>query len=198
MRPSKVIWKRVALLLGGALAVCGLAGLTIYTLQNPLRSALNAMYWKTDPAQAAKAARALVDFDLPPGYQPEKLMRLKGEMAMAVILTSQDHPDNLIIISQTPDGILANEAWRTKYEVRGAHQIAGELYDTETVDTITTTVRGQPTVLRLLEGIDQDGQAVRQLACMFRGKSGEILLVMVASESSWDQALVERFLRSIR
>jgi hypothetical protein len=198
MKSTKVIWKRVALLLGGVLALCGLASLAIYAFQNPLRSALNAIYWKSDPAQAAEAARALVDFDLPPGYQPEKLMRLKGETALAVILASQAHPGDLIIISQTPDGILANEAWRTKYEVRGAHQIAGQLYDTETVDTTTATVRGQPTTLRLLEGLDQNGQAVRQLACMFNGKSGEILLVMVASQSSWDQAMVDRFLSSIR
>lgn len=198
MKSTKIIWKRVALLLGGALALCGLTSLAIYAFQEPLRTALNAMYWKTDPAQAAEAARALVDFDLPPGYQPEKLMRPKGEIALAVILASQAHPGDLIIISQTPDGILANEAWRTKYEVRGAHQVAGQFYDTETVDTTAATVRGQPTTLRLLEGLDQNGQAVRQLACMFRGKSGEILLVVVASRSTWDQAMVENFLDSIR
>jgi hypothetical protein len=50
----------------------------------------------------------------------------------------------------------------------------------------------------LLEGTDQKGQAVRQLACMFQGKRSEILLVIVASQSTWDQSMVEEFLSSIR
>ena len=198
MKSGKIIWKRVALLLAGAVVLCGLIGLAYYTLQGPLRSALNAQYWKTDPVQAAEVARTLIDFDLPPGYQPEKVMKFKEEMADAVIIVSQAHPSDLIYISRTPDGILANDAWRTRYEERGAQAIADLLYDTETISTTTTTVRGQSTTLRLLEGTDKNGQAVKQLACMFEGKSGEILLVMVASQATWDQEMVDDFLKSIR
>lgn len=197
MKSGKIIWKRVALLVVGAVSLCGLIGLAIYTFQDSLRAALSAQYWKTDPAQAAEVAHALIDFDLPPGYQPEKVMKLKEAAADAVILASQAHPSDMIYISQTPDGILANEEWRTKYEERGARAIADQLYETETISTRTTTVRGQPTTLRFLEGTDKNGQAVKQLACMFNGKSGEVLLVMVASQSTWDQAMVDNFLNSI-
>lgn len=199
MEAGKIIWKRVALLLAGAVMLCGLIGLAYYTLQGPLRSALSARFWKTDPVQADEVARALLDFDLPPGYQPEKVMKLKEEAsADAVILASQAHPSDMIFIGRTPDGILANEDWRTKYEERGARAIADQLYDTETISTTTTTIRGQPVTLRLLEGTDQNGQSVKQLACMFQGKSGEILLVIVAGQTTWDQAMVDHFLNSIR
>lgn len=199
MKSGKIIWKRVALLVTGVVVLCGLIGLAIYVFQGPLRSALNARLWKTDPVLAAQTAKTLIDFDLPPGYQPEKVLKLNEDAsADAVILTSQAHPSDMIYIARTPSGILANEEWRTKYEVRGAHNIADQLYDTETVNTTTATVRGQPTTLRLLEGLDQNGQAVRQLACMFNGKSGEILVVVVASQFNWDQAMVDHFLNSIR
>jgi hypothetical protein len=147
---------------------------------------------------ANQAARALIDFDLPPGYQPEKVLKLTGGAADAIIIVNQVHPSDLIFIAQTPDGILAHDEWRTRYEERGAQAIADQLYDTETISTTTTMIRGQPTTLRLLEGTDMNGQAVKQLACMFKGKSGEILLVMVASQATWDQAVVDNFLDSIR
>lgn len=197
MKPGKILWKRIGMLLVGLVVLCGLVGLAYYTLQGPLRSAFNAMFWKTDPVQAAEIARALIDFDLPPDYQPERVMKLKEGVAVAVIIVSQAHPSDLIYMSQTPDGILANDEWRTKYEQRGAQAIADQLYDTETISTTTTTIRGQPTTLRLLEGTDKNGQAVKQLACMFNGKSSEILLVVVASQATWDRALVDNFLNSI-
>jgi hypothetical protein len=93
---------------------------------------------------------------------------------------------------------LANDAWQTRYEERGAHAFADLIYDTETIGMTTTTVRGQSTTMRWLEGTDQNGQAVKQLACMFEGKSGEVILVMVASQATWDQEMVDDFLKSIR
>lgn len=198
MKQRKIIWKRVGLLAAGAVALCGLTCLVYYLFQAPLRSALARLYWKTDPALAAEVAHGLLDFDLPPDYQPEKVLNLKEGIADAVVLVSQAHPSDLIFISQTPEGILSNDEWRTKYEERAAHAIADQLYDTKTISTQSATVRGQPTTLRLLEGTDQNGQAVKQLACMFNGKTGEILLVLVANRSTWDQEMVEAFLASIR
>lgn len=198
MKRESILWKRVGLLVTGAVLLCGLAGLACYLFQVPFRSALGALYWKNDPALAAEVARDLLDFDLPPGYRPEKVLKLKEGMADAVVLVSEAHPSDLILISQTPDGILSNDAWRTKYEERGAHAIAGQFYDTETTGTQPATVRGQSIPLRLLEGTDQSNRAVRQLACMFQGERSEILLVIVAGRSTWDPSMVEEFLHSIR
>lgn len=198
MKTRKVIWKRVGLLLTGLGLLCGLIWLTYYVFRAPLRTALTAWVWKTDPVQAAQTARTLIDFDLPPGYEPEKVLALREGAAEAVIIVSRDHPTDLIYIGRTPDGILANQEWRSRYEMRGAHTIADRLYDTETVGTATAAVRGQPTALRFLKGADQKGLVVKQLACMFNGKNGEILLVMVASQATWDQAMVDDFLASIR
>ncbi len=66
------------------------------------------------------------------------------------------------------------------------------------VGTQKTTVRGQPVTLRLFEGTDENGRQVRQVVCRFAGKSGDVLLGIVASRESWDQAMVDGFLGSIR
>ena len=195
MKTGKIIWKRAALLLVGLVLLCGVISLVYYTLQGPLRSAVQAQLWKTDPVQATETVRTLIDFDLPPGYQPEKILKL---WAGAVIIVSQVHPSDLIYISQAPDGILANDEWRTTFEERGAHEIADQFYDAQTISTQTAMIGGQATTLRLLEGTDKNGQAVKQLACMFTGKSGDILLVMVASHATWDQTMVDNFLNSIQ
>lgn len=195
MKTGKIQWKRVGLLLGGAVMLCGLVGLAYYTLQGPLRSALRSQFWETDPVRAAETARALIDFDLPPGYQPEKVLKSGPGV---VVIASRDHPSDLILIGQAPNGILSEEEWLTSYAKRGAQEIAGELYDTEITSTQAATIRGQPATLLLLEGTNMDGQAVRQVACMFNGKSGEILLVMVASQDTWDQDMVDHFLNSIQ
>jgi len=57
---------------------------------------------------------------------------------------------------------------------------------------------GQIVTLRVLEGTDERGRQVRQVVCGFTGKGGDVLLGIVAGRESWDQALVERFLQSIR
>ncbi len=198
MKPRKILWKRIVLLLAGVVVVCGLLALAYYLFQRPILSALRARAWKTDPVAAEETARAMLDFDLPSGYQPEKIPSIQAAAGSAVIIVDQQHPSNLIFISLAPDGIIANEEWRTSYEERGAHEIAGQLYETVTTATQPGTVRGQPTTMRIMEGTDQNGQPVKQLVCMFKGKSGEILLVIVASTDTWDPVMLEDFLASIR
>ena len=76
--------------------------------------------------------------------------------------------------------------------------MGGRRYDTRVVGTQKTTVRGQPVTLRHFEGTDENGRPVRQVVCAFTGKSGDLLLGMVTSKETWDQAMVDRFLQSIR
>lgn len=195
MKTNKISLKRVGLLLVGVMALCSLTGLAYYELKDTPLSAIHSWLWKTDPVVAGETAQDLIDYDLPPGYQPEKVLRFWGK---AVIIASQDHPSDLIYISQAPNGILTEEEWQTVYGERRANRIGDQIYDTEIINTQTAMIRGQPTILQLLEGNDKEGQAVKQLACVFKGKISAILLVIVASQDTWDQAMMDHFLNSIR
>jgi hypothetical protein len=96
------------------------------------------------------------------------------------------------------DGIIGVEEWRVRYEQDLSREIADRRYDTQLAGTQSMTIRGQPTTLRFFEGTDEAGRRVRQVVCAFRGKSGDMLLAIVAGRDSWDQSLVDRFLQSIR
>jgi hypothetical protein len=90
------------------------------------------------------------------------------------------------------------DSWRTCYEEDLSKEMDEYCFTTRTVGTQKLTVHSQPVTLRLLEGANESGCRVRQVGCGFKGKSGDILLAMVAGENSWDQGMVNGFLKSIR
>ena len=60
------------------------------------------------------------------------------------------------------------------------------------------TVRGQSVNLRMLDGRDQNGVAKHQVVCLLEGKTGELMLIFVASQATWDQMMIDDFIQSIR
>ncbi len=90
------------------------------------------------------------------------------------------------------------EAWRTQYENNLSKEMGNQRYNTKAVATYQTTIRDQPTTLRVFEGSDEAGRKVRQVVCAFRAKSGDMLLAIVAGQDTWDQSLVDNFVQSIR
>jgi hypothetical protein len=96
------------------------------------------------------------------------------------------------------EGIIGNDEWGASYETRLSREMGLRRYNTQQVGTQQTTVRGQLTTLRLFEGTDENGRKIREVVCGFSGKSGDLLMAMVASQDTWDQAMVDRFLQSIR
>jgi hypothetical protein len=162
-----------------------------------LRRIIQAPLWKTDTQLAAQAAHKMLDYDLPPDYQESQVLNIQGQDA-AVIIAHRERPGDMIYIEGTMEGILANDEWRASNETRLSREMGVRRYNTQAVGTQQTTVRGQPTTLRLFEGTDENGRRIRQVVCGFSGKSGDLLMAMVASQDTWNQAVVDRFLQSIR
>jgi len=197
MQPSKIRWSRVAILVAGVLGLLLLCGIAVTVLAPNLRRIIQAPFWKTDAQRAAQAAHRRFDYDLPPNYQELKVLTMGGEDA-AVIMAHRERPEDMIFMEGVLEGTIANDEWRVKAEARLAREMGGRRYDTQTVGTQEMVVRGQPTTLRILEGTDENGRKVRQVVCGFSSKSGDILLAIVAGQDSWDQAMVDSFLQSIR
>jgi hypothetical protein len=120
-----------------------------------------------------------------------------GEDA-AVIIAHRERAEDVIFMEGVMEGTVANHEWRVKAETGLAREIGGRRYNTHVVRTQETVVRGQPTTLRMFEGTDENGRKVRQVVCGFSSKSGDILLAIVAGQDTWDQAMVDRFLQSVR
>jgi hypothetical protein len=197
MESHRVRWNRLAILVAGGLGLLLLACVVIWALAPNLRRILQAPFWKTDPQLTAQAAHQMVDYDLPPSYNELKVLTVQDRDA-AVIISHRERPGDLIYIGTLMEGILGVEEWRVRYEENLSQEVGGRRYNTQVVGTQETTVRGQPVTLRLLKGTDENGRAVRQVVCGFTGKSGDLLLAIVASQETWDQTMVDSFLKSIR
>jgi hypothetical protein len=197
MQSSRIRWNRLAILVAGVLGVLLVCCIGVAALAPNLRRIIQAPFWKTDAQLAAQAAHKMIDYDLPLDYQESQVLNIQGQDA-AVIIAHRERPEDLIFIEGVLEGIVANDEWRAKSETRLAREMGVRRYNTQAVGTQQMTVRGQPTTLRLFEGTDENGRKIRQVVCGFSGKSGDLLMAMVASQDTWDQAMVDRFLQSIR
>jgi len=196
-QPRKIRWKRLVILIVGVLGVLLVSCIVVTALAPNLRRIIQAPMWKTDAQLAAQAARTMLDYDLPPGYQESQVLSVQGNAA-AVIISHRERPGDMIFIEHVTEGILGNDEWRANYETRLSREMGLRRYTTQQVGTLETTVRGQPTTLRLFEGTDENGRQIRQAVCGLGGKSGDLLMAIVAGQDTWDQAMVDRFLQSVR
>jgi hypothetical protein len=197
MPSQKIRWNRLAIVVVGAFGVLLVCCIAVWALAPNLRRIIQAPLWKTDSQLTAQAAHKMIDYDLPSGYQEHKVLTIQDHYA-AVIIAHRERPGDMVFIGGVTDGIIGVDEWRTRYEQDLSKEMGGRRYDTRVVGTQKTTVRGQPVTLRHFEGTDENGRPVRQVVCAFTGKSGDLLLGMVTSKETWDQAMVDRFLQSIR
>ncbi len=197
MQSPHVRWNRVLIVAAGGLGLLLVCCIGVWALAPNLRRIFQAPFWKTDPALAAQVAHKFVDYDLPTNYQELQVLRIQGTDA-AVVIAHRERPGDRIHMEWITDGIIDVEAWRVRYEDGLSREMGLARYTTQLVGTREATVRGQPTTLRLFDGTDERGRPVRQLVCAFQGKAGDMLLAIVAGQDTWDQALVDRFLQSIR
>ncbi len=195
MQTQRVRWNRVIILITGAgilLALCAV----IWWFAPQIRRSVLGTFWKTDPQLAAQAARNMMDYDLPPGYQELKVLNIQGQDA--VMMVHRERPGDAILVQGVSKGIIGNDSWRANYERGLSHEMGDRLLNMQETSTQKTTVRGQPTTLRLFEGTDETGRKVKQVVCGFSGKNEDLLLAIVGGQETWDQARVDDFLHSIR
>lgn len=197
MQSKRIRWNRVAIVIAGVLGVLLICCVAVWALAPNLRRIIFASYWKTDPQLTAQAAHKMIDYDLPPGYQELKVLTIRDYNA-PVIIAHRERPGDMIYIGGVIEGIIGVDEWRIRYEENLSKEVGDRRYKTQVVGTQKTTIRGQPVTLRFFEGTDENGRKIKQVVCGFAGKSSDVLMAIVASQETWDQAMVDRFLQSIR
>ncbi len=196
MKRKKVIWRRVAILVLGTIGACLFLVILGSALTPKIKSYVLSLFLKDDPNYAAQVAHTMIDYDLPPGYQEQRAMQVKTYYTLAII-ASNDHPSDLIAIQPASD-FLKDPEWGESSEERAAQEIGDLHFQTHTVSVQDVLIRNQPSSLRILEGLDEDGHDIRQALSAFSGKSGNVMVIIVGDIETWDQAMVDRFLSSIR
>ncbi len=195
MTRPRIRWQRLALLVGGIAGLCLLACVLVLVLARPIQSAISDQLWNHDPKIVAEMARSMAEYDLPPGFRELKSFEYQGRRT--AIFYNPDQPLDKIIfeegglISSKPGDVGAEEA------IYGAN-VDGRRYNAGPVGTRPVTIRGEPVTLSVLEGREEGGQDVRMWLGRFAGKKADVLLVIAGDIATWDEAALDRFIKSIQ
>lgn len=195
MKHEIVLWRRVVILALGLVSACMLFFIIGRALTPKIRSCVLSLFMKEDPKYAAQVAHTMIDYDLPAGYQERSAMQVKTFYTLAII-ASNDHPSDLISIQPASD-LMKDPEWGGNSQEQAAQEIGNLHYQTHTVSVQEVLIRNEPSELRILEGQDEDGIAIRQALTVFNGKNRNVLVIIVGDIETWDQAMVDQFLLSI-
>ncbi len=155
---------------------------------------------KTDPESAAKAAHAIADYELPPGYQEQMAMDLF--VYSMVVIGPEMGPGSpsakpMIMLAQFQAGAdqqQMQEQLRQSFEQQSGRRGASM----ELVEVKEMTIRGADVEVFIYEGSDENGSVLRQLVTTFPGKDGTAMLMIMGSPDDWDQEEIDAFIESIR
>ncbi len=177
-----VIWVLVALVL-----LCACSTSLVYVALRVSRSVT------TDPAEVAEQ---IATYDAPAGYEPFVGFQLSS---FAMVALTSRQTNTIICLAQFPKDSNMEQA-EMERQMNAALQQGGSTRNVslQPVAYEDAVICGQPVKLTVSEGEDSRGTRVRQVAGVFEGQNGVILLMIMGPAAYWDQRTIEAFMASIR
>jgi hypothetical protein len=148
-----------------------------------------------DPAQINQVSDELADYDLPPGYEEEFVMNILG--VQAVFITSTNDRSMITMMQFNSNLYGDSEATRQQFQDTFLQQFQTNEIQFTPVDQRQIEIRGEQTTLYEYNGSDTQGNQFRQWVTVFEGKNGSVFVMIVGSESTWNDAEMEAFIQSI-
>jgi hypothetical protein len=148
-----------------------------------------------DPAQISQVSDKLADYDLPPGYEEEFVMDILGIQAL---FSFNGNNGSMITMMQINTSLYGDsESTRQQFQDSFLQQFQTDNIQFTVVDQRPIEIRGDQTTLYEYEGSDSQGNQFRQWTTVFEGKNGTVMLMIVGSKNTWDDAEMEAFIQSI-
>jgi len=188
-------WKRIIIIVLILTGIPVLLCLGLVAFGPGLAHSIHQSTWINDPVKAAEIAHSLTDYTPPVGYQETSYSQVMD--ASQVILAPAAGSDGMTILFMQESMAMNDREIATEMEDAWAKEVGAHIYITSRTNTETVTIGGQETILSYRAGTDETGQPVRQLVSVFYGKTGWTVLVIVSPLASWNQGLVDEFLRSL-
>ncbi|HSH01128.1 MAG TPA: hypothetical protein VLL52_01330 [Anaerolineae bacterium] len=149
-----------------------------------------------DPQQAAALGQAIIDYELPPGYQEQLGMNLMGNSI--VFIANEANNDMIIMLIEVSD-LIGNEPNdldtfidNAFSEQQGDTNITFSLVSEEPI-----TVNGETTMLRTFEGTDDRGTSIRQVRATFASNNNVGQFMIMGAINSWPEEDVNQFIKSL-
>jgi hypothetical protein len=193
--------KTILVIAGSLLLLCGcgvalLAGTGLWSFSRIVKFADEST--TENPQEVAQIASEIADFDLPEGYDTQYGMEIS---TFSMVQYATRNEENYIFLTQFPAGTSINVDEMMR-EVRDGSRRPNSPWhniDTELVEQMPVTIRGQETTLSINEGRNDQGELYRMANATFRGRGeGPALLMFIGPADQWNLDLVEDFLNSIQ
>ena len=153
-----------------------------------------------DPQKIRTIASDMVDYDLPPAYHEQMVMNLVF-MKMLILAPEdmlQDGP--LIMVAQMSSNLggMSEEQMEAQVQQSAEQNFNKDGASVHLVDQHSVAIRNQDVMLYVYEGVDKDGNPIREnITTFFDGKNGKLMLMVMGRIEGWDQSKVDSFISSI-
>jgi hypothetical protein len=153
----------------------------------------------TNPDRVQAVGSQIADYDVPPGYGELFAMNMMGIKVVAIGPSSVPSDFMMIMLMQFPPGMDVGQGEMERQVERALARQAG-LGNAEmtSVGREEATIKGELVKLTVREGTTDRGEQVRQVTGLFEGEEGPAILMISGDLSTWDQAMVDAFIASIR
>ncbi len=156
-----------------------------------------------DPTKAATLGHEIVDYTLPDGYRELGGMNALIFKMIFIGSASKTSDSMFIVLMQFPTGTnMDQEEMQRQMTQAMQQQGQGRNMQTHVVGTQNATIKGQPVTLTVSEGEmtegNRAGTPIRQVIGIFPAKEGTAMLMVMGNKDTWDQAILDNFLASIR
>ena len=194
--PKKRNWLLIGLGAAALFCLCAVVALVFvfYRVGKTVQDSV-----QTDPQTVKDAALEIVDaYELPPGYE--------GKMSMNVMVYSfvmfgpsetVDLRKPFFLLAQFEAGV-SQEQMEQQLRQSIEQQMGQRGIKLELVEVKKAVIRGRETEIAVYEGVDEQGDPVRQEVTTFPGKNGSAMLLVMGDKREWDQKTVDAFIASIQ
>jgi hypothetical protein len=152
---------------------------------------------KTDPASTIESAHAITDYELPQGYQEQIAMDILSYSLVMIAPVSEGSGKPIIMLAQFEAGVdpqLMEQQLQQSFEQQSGMRGT----DMKLVETKEMTIRGEKAKVNVYEGADTNGNNIREWVAPFSGKNGTAIFIIMGDTETWDESLVENFIKSFR
>ena len=153
----------------------------------------------TNPDRVQAVGNQIADYDVPPGHEEMFAMNMLGMKLVAIGPSNPTTDYTMIMLMQFPAGMdVSRQQMERQVEQALARQIGLSSADMTSVGKEETVIKGAPVTLTVREGTTNRGERIRQLTELFDGNTGPTMLMITGDVNTWDQAMVDDFIASIR
>lgn len=190
-------------IIAGVITLCVCICASGWIVLNISGKVLQETIFQDTSEEAAVAAKEIIDYKLPLGYQEQMAMNM-GFMQMITIADFQsadmENARPLIMIASISSDIeVDEEEMRLQIQLSIQRSSNRQGYDMKLVEEQEVTVREQQVNLMIYEGTDENGNPMKQIVSgLFDGKNSKVMLFIMGQESNWNQEEIDAFIASIK